>query len=203
MRKKDYWIFAAIVFGLIIAGGIPRLLIAFGIASDQLSAYTADENGVLYIATNRQIHIINREGQEIQIIAPFTPSSIHSIDEQTLLLTKEYRCVYMCKDGTIMSTDNYDKDNNYVSNTARPLSIGNTVYNVRMLFGRYYITEKTHNDKKIRYQMPLMHYGVLLYEILFFISFFPIAAILPIYYYKAGRIAKNGMILPPQGSRQA
>ena len=202
MRNKDYLIFAAVAYGLILAIGIPRLLIVLGFVSDHLSAYTADESGVLYVATDRQVHIIDRDGHETKLTAPFEATSIRSLDEETLLLRKNSHAVLIRKDGAILSSDADTGDINDTDNLAKPLSVGDSVYRVRTVLGRYTIEEKRQEETMTRYQMPLSDYLVLLYEILCFLSAFPVCAFLPIYYYKTGRIAKNGKILPPQGSRQ-
>ncbi len=123
MRKKDYWIFVAIVFGLIITGGIPRLLIALGFASDHLRTYTADENGILYLAANRQVRIIDREGHETRFIAPFAATSIRKLNENTLLLIKDNRSVQIRKDGTILSTETEEGGISDTDNIARPLNL--------------------------------------------------------------------------------
>ena len=203
MTKNETRLFAFTILAVIAAFLIPRLLVFLGYVSDSPDAFTADQNGSLYLASNRVIRIVSRDKQIKSFPSPFE-GGIDDLkwDGFHIKVYQNRKYAIVDTEGTVLergeipSSEQLDLEKIF-KNRRSAKKVDDTVYRYHSIFGIYWITEESAKGINTRYAMPIIDSMVLIAEIKGFLDLFILIMIWNIYFIANGRFAKNGRILPP------
>lgn len=203
MTKKETHLFALTILIVIVMFWIPRLLVFLGYVADSLDAFTVDQNGSLYLASNRVIRIVQRDKQIKSFPSPFE-GGIDDLkwDGFHIKVYQNRKCAVVDTEGTVLergeipSSEMLDLEKIFKDRHSAKKA-GDTIYRYHSILGIYWITEESAEGINIRYTMPIIDSMVLLAKIKGFWDLFILILIWNIYFIANGRFAKNGRILPP------